>query len=58
MPYTDAFAAARSVARGQEVASASIARGLAAACVYAALALPVYLASFRRARRTGMLAKL
>jgi hypothetical protein len=58
MPYTDAFAIARSVAVGRPVALAAIVRGLAVGISYAAVSVPVYLAAFGRARRTGMLAKL
>jgi uncharacterized phage infection (PIP) family protein YhgE len=58
MPFTDAFMISRSVAAGVSSETASIARGFVVAAGYAAVGLPFYLASFRRAKRTGMLAKL
>jgi len=58
MPFTDAFAVARLVAAGAPVEGILLRRGFLVAGLYVAVSMPLYLLAFRRARVTGMLARL
>ena len=58
MPFTDAFAIARRIAAGLAVGRGMVLRAFAVGALYMAAGVPLYLAAFARARRTGLLAKL
>ncbi|HII72077.1 TPA: hypothetical protein HA265_04955, partial [Candidatus Woesearchaeota archaeon] len=58
MPFTDVFAGARMLATTGAVDSSLIMKGLIIAICYIIISWPLYFLSFKRAKKTGLLAKL
>ena len=58
MPFTDVFAAARMIATTGVIENSLVTKALIISTCYLAISWPLYKLSFRRAKKTGLLAKM